>query len=97
MKLASNENKRHQEPDKVDVKVSSQEETANFNKTAPSKVDNNIQRQRIKKKSRRQILITLLREFNQMKEEEVFSSSLNSCEICYVDKVKILLFVDELI
>ena len=96
-KLASNENKRHQEPDKVDVKVSSQEETANVNKTAPSKVDNNIQRQRIKKKSRRQILITLLREFNQMKEEEVFSSSLNSCEICYVDKVKILLFVDELI
>ena len=42
------------------------------------------QRKRI---SRRQKLVTLFREFDQMKKEEVFSSSLQSCDICFTDKV----------
>ena len=40
-----------------------------------------------KRISRRQKLVTLFREFDQMKKEEVFSSSLQSCDICFTDKV----------
>merc|ERR1719500_116465 len=36
--------------------------------------------------SRQDQLATLLREFNNMKEEEEFSLSLNSCQICFSDK-----------
>ena len=44
-----------------------------------------------KKASRRQKLVTLFREFDQMKKEEVFSSSLQSCDICFTDKVSVRL------
>ena len=53
--------------------------TENSNSAAPQK-----QRKKI---SRRQKLVTLFREFDQMKKEEVFSSSLQSCNICFTDKV----------
>ena len=43
-----------------------------------------------KKKSRPEKLVTLFREFDQMKKEEVFSTSLHSCHICYTDKVRLL-------
>lgn len=73
----------------TEVKNHPQEETVidNCKTTFPSKTENKVQKQETKKKSRKQILITLLREFNQMKEEELFSVSLYSCEICYIDKV----------
>ena len=40
-----------------------------------------------KKTSKQQKIITLLREFNQMKKDERFSVSLHSCHICFTDKV----------
>ena len=47
-------------------------------------LEKQIQRKRI---YRRQKLVTLFREFDQMKKDEVFSSSLQSCDICFTDKV----------
>ena len=40
-----------------------------------------------KKTSKQKQMITLLREFNQMKKDEKFSVSLHSCDICFTDKV----------
>ena len=40
-----------------------------------------------KKTSKQKKIITLLREFNQMKKDEKFSLSLHSCDICFTDKV----------
>jgi len=37
--------------------------------------------------SKQDQLATLLREFNNMKEEEEFAVSLNSCQICFTDKI----------
>ena len=40
-----------------------------------------------KRTSKQKQIITLLREFNQMKKDEKFSVSLHSCDICFTDKV----------
>ena len=38
------------------------------------------------RKTRKQLL-TLFRDFNQLKKDELFSTSLQSCDICYTDKL----------
>ena len=76
--------------DKPDEKSSDNQEMKVLTEQVPTKKDENsnhaLQIQR-KKVSRRQKLLTLFREFDQMKKEEVFSSSLHSCDICFTDKV----------
>ena len=76
--------------DKHNVKLSDNQEMQILTEQVPTKKDENsnhtLQMQR-KKVSRRQKLLTLFREFDQMKKEEVFSSSLQSCDICFTDKV----------
>ena len=76
--------------DKHNVKLSDNQEMQILTEQVPTKKDENsnhaLHMQR-KKVSRRQKLLTLFREFDQMKKEEVFSSSLQSCDICFTDKV----------
>ena len=76
--------------DKPFGKTSDKQETKITTEQVPTKKDENsnhaLQMQR-KRLSRRQKLLTLFREFDQMKKEEVFSSSLQSCDICFTDKV----------
>eukprot|EP00092_Neocalanus_flemingeri_P032850 GFUD01035727.1.p1 GENE.GFUD01035727.1~~GFUD01035727.1.p1 ORF type:complete len:851 (+),score=264.61 GFUD01035727.1:38-2590(+) len=61
--------------------------------TSSSKQENDIRddpviHKRVRRHSRQQQqLATLLREFNNMKEEEEFAVSLNSCLICFTDKI----------
>jgi len=51
-------------------------------------VDSPVTPKRVRRHSNRQHqLATLLREFNNMKEEEEFAVSLNSCQICFTDKI----------
>jgi len=40
-----------------------------------------------RKSAKEDQLATLLREFNNMREEEEFAVSLNSCQICFTDKI----------
>eukprot|EP00090_Calanus_glacialis_P004158 TRINITY_DN13072_c0_g1_i1.p1 TRINITY_DN13072_c0_g1~~TRINITY_DN13072_c0_g1_i1.p1 ORF type:complete len:850 (+),score=253.12 TRINITY_DN13072_c0_g1_i1:36-2585(+) len=59
-------------------------------------VENPVIPKRVRRHSnRQQQLATLLREFNNMKEEEEFAVSLNSCLICFTDKIgsQCLMFV----
>merc|ERR1719300_1864580 len=64
------------------LKIEKEDETADFN------CDKKVVRKEIKRgKSKEQKLLTLFREYNQMKKDEIFSTTLNSCDICYTDKV----------
>jgi len=61
-------------------------QTSSGQKNGPRESTAIVKRARRHSTSREQQLATLLREFNNMKEEEEFSVSLNSCEICFTDK-----------
>ena len=49
--------------------------------------DKTTRRETERKPSKQDQIISLLREFNQMKRDEKFSLALHSCDICFTDKV----------
>ena len=69
------------------VNVQREEEGADSGGAAGSDKTTRLMRETERKPSKHHQIITLLREFNQMKKDEKFSVSLHSCDICFTDKV----------
>lgn len=81
------ENSTTTSPDKCDIEGSVQKLRIEENSSS-SEADKPVPVVVTSRKPSKQKLLTLLREYDQSKKEELFSVSLQSCDICYSDKVR---------